>query len=137
MGSWTRAPTAPSSPPSVRRPQNAGFRLAWALWRDSTGPESAESVDKLIAESPVRDPPHENQAEMWKLGIAHMTRRAGLAAWSYAATASNAPASRPTPVGLLRDARLRVAIWPASISRSAVGSTIRILGTPSSRRVIP
>jgi hypothetical protein len=57
--------------------QNAGFRLAWALWRDSTGPEFAEFVDRLIAETPVRDPPHDNQAEMWKLGIAHMTRQAG------------------------------------------------------------
>ena len=60
--------------------QNAGFRLAWALWRDSTGPEFAAFVDKLVAETPVRDPPHENQAEMWKLGIAHMTGRAATAA---------------------------------------------------------
>jgi hypothetical protein len=56
--------------------QNAGFRLAWALWRDHTGPEFAAFVDGLVAGAPVLDPPHENQAEMWKLGIAHMTGRA-------------------------------------------------------------
>jgi hypothetical protein len=59
--------------------RNAGFRLAWALWRDSTAPEFATFVDQLIAETPVSDPPHENQAEMWKLAIAHMTGQAASA----------------------------------------------------------